>query len=59
VQRLSISNARFKHMRNSAAQKESISARTGSVHGNSEWVWGYDPVGEWDKEPSVPSTYAA
>jgi salicylate hydroxylase len=59
VQRLSISNARFKHMRDSAAQKESISARTASVHGNSEWVWGYDPVGEWDKEPSVPSTYAA
>jgi salicylate hydroxylase len=59
VQRLSISNARFKHMRDSAAQKESISTRTGSVHGNSEWVWGYDPVGEWDKEPSVPSTYAA
>jgi salicylate hydroxylase len=59
VQRLSISNARFKHMRDSVAQKESISSRTGSVHGNSEWVWGYDPVGEWDKEPSVPSTYAA
>jgi salicylate hydroxylase len=59
VQRLSISNARFKHMRDSVAQKESISSRTGSVHGNSEWVWGYDPVGEWDKEPSVASTYAA
>ncbi len=59
VQRLSISNARFKHMRDSVAQKELISSRTGSVHGNSEWVWGYDPVGEWDKEPSVPSTYAA
>jgi salicylate hydroxylase len=59
VQRLSLSNARFKHMRDSAAQKEAISARKGSVHGSSEWVWGYDPVGEWDKEPSVPTAYAA
>ena len=30
-----------------------------SVYGSSEWVWGYDPVGEWDKEPSVPTVYAA
>jgi salicylate hydroxylase len=59
VQRLSISNARFKHMRNSEAQKESIAAGKGSVHGNSDWVWGYDPIGDWDKEPSVPSSYAA
>jgi salicylate hydroxylase len=59
VQRLSLSNARFKHMRDSAAQKESIAAGKGSVHGSSEWVWGYDPIGEWDKEPSVPTAYAA
>jgi len=59
VQRLSLSNARFKHMRDAAAQKERIAAGTGSVHGNSDWVWGYDPVGEWDKEPSVPTAYAA
>jgi len=59
VQRLSFSNARFKHMRDAAAQKQSIAAGTGSVHGNSEWVWSFDPVGEWDKEPAVPSVYAA
>ncbi len=59
VQRLSISNARFKHMRDAAAQKEAIAAGKGSVHGNSDWVWGYDPVTEWDKEPSVPAAYAA
>jgi salicylate hydroxylase len=59
VQRLSFSNARFKHMHDAAAQKQSIGAGTGSVHGNSEWVWGYDPVGEWDREPSVPTAYAA
>jgi salicylate hydroxylase len=59
VQRLSFSNARFKHMRDSAGQKESIASGKSSVHGNSDWVWGYDPIGEWDKEPSVPTAYAA
>jgi salicylate hydroxylase len=59
VQRLSISNARFKHMRDAAAQKESIAAGKGSVHGSSDWVWAYDPIAEWDKEPSVPTAYAA
>ncbi len=59
VQRLSLSNARFKHMRDAAAQKESISAGKSSVHGNSDWVWGYDPIGEWNKEPVVPTAYAA
>jgi salicylate hydroxylase len=59
VQRLSFSNARFKHMHDSAAQKQSIASGEGSVHGSSDWVWGYDPIGEWDKEPSVPAAYAA
>jgi salicylate hydroxylase len=59
VQRLSLANARFKHLRDAAAQKQSIAAGTGSVHGNSEWVWGYDPVAEWNREPTVPTAYAA
>jgi salicylate hydroxylase len=59
VQRLSLSNARFKHMRDSAAQKQQIASGTGSVHGSSDWVWGYDPIGEWDKAPVVPTAYAA
>jgi len=59
VQRLSFSNARFKHMRDATAQKESITTGKGSVHGSSDWVWGYDPVTEWNKEPSVPTAYAA
>src|SRR6266436_383786 len=59
VQRLSFSNARFKHMRDSAGQKESIASGKGSVHGNSDWVWDYDPIGGWDKEPFVPTAYAA
>jgi 2-polyprenyl-6-methoxyphenol hydroxylase-like FAD-dependent oxidoreductase len=59
VQRLSLANARFKHMRDASLQKELIAAGTGSVHGSSDWVWAYDPVVEWDKEPAVPSAYAA
>jgi 2-polyprenyl-6-methoxyphenol hydroxylase-like FAD-dependent oxidoreductase len=59
VQRLSISNARFKHMRDAAAQKESIAAGKSSVHGDADWVYGYDPIGEWSKEPFVPNAYAA
>src|SRR5262245_39468045 len=59
VQRLSLANARFKHMRDAAAQKDMINAGTGSVHGSAEWVWGYDATGEWDKEPAVPAAYAA
>jgi salicylate hydroxylase len=59
VQRLSFSNARFKHQRDSAAQKESITSGKGSVHGSADWVWRYDPIAEWDKEPFVPGAYAA
>jgi salicylate hydroxylase len=59
VQRLSLANARFKHMDDAAAQKASIASGQGSVHGSSEWVWEYDPVREWDKEPFVPTAYAA
>jgi salicylate hydroxylase len=58
VQRLSLANAGFKHMRDSAAQKESITAGKGSVMGNIDWVWRYDPVGDWNKTPSVPAVYA-
>jgi salicylate hydroxylase len=59
VQRLSFSIARFKHMRDVAAQKQKIATGTGSVHGSADWVWGYDLAKEWDKEPSVPTAYAA
>jgi hypothetical protein len=39
--------------------KESIASGKSSVHGNADWVWGYDPIDEWDKEPVVPTAYAA
>ncbi len=58
VQRLSLDNNSFKHMRDSAKQKESIASGKG-VHGKIDWVWGYDPVAEWDKEPVVPDMYTA
>jgi salicylate hydroxylase len=59
VQRLSLANARFKHMRDSAVQKQSISTGKTSVHGNADWVYRYDPTSEWNKDPSVPESYAA
>jgi salicylate hydroxylase len=58
VQRLSFENKDFKHMRDAAKQKESITSGKRGVHGNIEWVWGYDPLTEWNKEPSVPAAYA-
>ena len=58
VQRLSLANARFKHMRDSAEQKDLIDSGKGSVHGTAEWVWANDPVSGWDKDPIVPAIYA-
>jgi salicylate hydroxylase len=58
VQRLSLANARFKHMHDSAEQKDLIASGKGSVHGSSEWVWADDPVSGWDKDPIVPAIYA-
>jgi salicylate hydroxylase len=59
VQRLSLANARFKHMRDAAAQKAMVESGKGSAHGNIDWVWAYDPVTEWDKEPVVPEAEPA
>jgi salicylate hydroxylase len=58
VQRLSLANARFKHMRDSSEQKDLITSGKGSVHGTTEWVWAYDAVSGWDKDPIVPAIYA-
>src|SRR6185312_2173681 len=59
VQQLSAANARFKHMHDAAAQKALIESGKGSVQGNAEWVWAFDPVAEWDKAPTVPESEAA
>ena len=58
VQRLSFANAHFKHMRDAAAQKALIDTGKGSVQGNNQWVYAYDPIAEWDKEPAVPAAVA-
>ena len=58
VQRLSLANNRFKHMHDSLKQKEAMASGKGGFHGKNDWVWGYDPVAEWDKEPAVPAVYA-
>ncbi len=54
IQRLSILNARFKHMSDPNAQKTLISSGKASTEGNMDWVLNFDPVADWDKEPVVP-----
>ncbi len=54
VQRISLANAKFKHMHDAKAQKDLIAAGKGSTQGHAEWLWGYDPILDWDKVPSVP-----
>ncbi|HUB96228.1 MAG TPA: FAD-dependent monooxygenase [Stellaceae bacterium] len=54
VQKLSIANARFKHMRDAAAQKALIDSGKGSVQGKNDWVLTFDPITDWDKMPTVP-----
>ncbi len=58
VQRLSLANARFKHMPSSAEQKALIETGKGSVHGSPDWVYGYNVETDWNKDPTVPSVYA-
>jgi salicylate hydroxylase len=54
VQRISFAYAKLKHMRDRSAQKEMISkANSGGI--NSEWIWAYEPVKDWDKMPTVPA----
>jgi salicylate hydroxylase len=51
IQRISFANAKFKHMRNAAEQKDLVTSGRRSVSGHTPWIWGYDPVAEWDKVP--------
>ncbi len=58
VQRLSNANNKFKHMADADKQKKEIKAG-GGTHGKIDWVWGFEPVQEWDKVPSnIPAAYA-
>ena len=58
VQRLSFSNARARHLRDSAGKPATAAAGKMRFHGDADWVWGYDPVTDWNKEPIVPAVYA-
>ena len=53
VQRRSFVNARIKHMRDRAAQKEILKGDRGED--SMDWIVGYDPVADWDKPPVVPT----
>src|SRR4029453_338477 len=48
VQRLSLSNMKFRHMKDTAKLKEAVDSGKASVRGNVEWVWKYEVVNEWD-----------
>ncbi len=57
VQRLSNANNRFKHLNDAEKQKKDL-ASAGGTKGKTAWVWGFEPVQEWDKAPVVPAAYA-
>ncbi len=58
VQRLSLANLHMKHMKDSQAQKELIQSGKGSVHGQTDWLLGFEPATDWNKVPFVPEAYA-
>ncbi len=58
VQRLAMANLQMKHMKDSEKQKELIASGKGSVHGQNDWLLGYDPTTEWKDTPFVPEPYA-
>ncbi len=53
IQRLSMEAARFKHMRDTAAQKSLVDSGQGGGHANLDWVWSFDPTDAWSREPSL------
>ena len=58
VQKRSFANARIKHMHDRAAQKAILETdhKTGRGSERSmDWIVGYDPVADWNKEPVVPA----
>jgi salicylate hydroxylase len=55
IQKVSFANARFKHLRDRDARKALLESPKGATRVNNlEWVWGYDPVEGWNKDPVVP-----
>jgi salicylate hydroxylase len=58
VQTLALARARLKHLRDGEAQKATLSPTNQSMRKTQDWLWGYDPTTEWDKEPSLPEAEA-
>jgi salicylate hydroxylase len=55
VQKISFVNARFKHLRDRDVRKALLeSPKEARPVNNLEWVWDYDPVDGWNKDPHVP-----
>lgn len=54
VQKLALARARLKHLRDGTAQKATLSPANQSMRKTQDWLWGYDPTTEWNKEPSLP-----
>jgi salicylate hydroxylase len=59
VQRFSLTNLRFKHMKDTQAQKAQVDQH-GSSHqyAKNDWLYGFDPVTQWDQTPYVNESYA-
>ncbi|MDR5832518.1 FAD-dependent monooxygenase [Caballeronia sp. LP006] len=59
VQRFSLTNLRFKHMKDTQAQKAQVDQH-GSSHqyGKNDWLYGFDPATQWDETPFVNELYA-
>ena len=59
VQRFSLTNLRFKHMKDTQAQKAQVDQH-GSSHqyAKNDWLYGFDPVTQWDETPYVNELYA-
>lgn len=53
IQRQASRAAHLKHMRDVTAQK-GLLASSKSSEGDMDWILGFDPVADWDKEPVVP-----
>ena len=52
VQKRSALNAKVKHMHDREAQHRLIGKEYGAAA--LEWIWGYDPVADWNRPPVVP-----
>jgi salicylate hydroxylase len=59
VQRFSLTNLRFKHMKDTQAQKAQVDQH-GSSHqyAKNDWLYGFEPVTQWDQTPYVNELYA-